>query len=1085
MRVSHAAFISRGLSIFSVVALIASGCDCRGRGGVQENWAELGVVWKDVDGTERVNRDATYDFGPAFVGERVTKQMLVRNWGSGDLKLVLLEQTEGAAVSIGDDVKADAYFEVKFKPTLNVVATQEIAIDMAFTPRIGVQHPVAKLLLTAEGTRPEDATAIITLKGTGEGGICDLPTVLDFGEVPLGETLKLGHTFKNPAQLDATINVGGITGSDAASFGSNFSGDVPVMSMGTRTVEFSFSPTELRDYEAKVTMKGPGDCPPGEVILKGKGADSILSWTPASIDYGYVSTNFSAPREVTFTNRSNVPIVITNIRTNYADFFYEPPMGETPTTFTIAGGGQSKMVVSCRPSSLGARSATLDFDIPLMRQSSGKVELSCYGGGPAIKVTPRPNLNFGKVGFFPGTSTYSVSRKVTVQNVGTKPPNMDPNANLYFGQVVNGTPGGFPLIEITPTNGNTAAGEFEVGLPASYDPSKGLEAVIGSNFADLLVTLKPQSIGAKAAELTIYSNDPAEPVIKINVTADAQALPPCNLSVTPAALNFGLVTPPDHKDLGVTIKNLGSNANETCFLSGIELSAGTDPAFTIVGGAIDQKEMQPQEVLTVVVRFSPTGMVGTTTTTLTGQFKFNVADPNNPQRVVPLQASIGPVCLTVVPSSYDFGNVRKDCNTSPREFTVYNTCSGDVYIQSITMQAAAGQPAGGPNCPGGAPCPEFSLTSTPAIPGGGLLLQAGGLTTFRAKYRPIDYGADSGAIAITAIQSGQNVTYLVSLAGIGDMNGIQTDTFQQSLKPKADVLIVIDSSCSMGDKQMSLGNNFAAFLTYAQSTNTDWQIGVTTEDAPSGSAMCPPPPLPCIMPPGGGRGGYLIGDDPMTNPNGNPKILTPMTPNVAAKFQQKVNVGTNGYDENAFEASVKALTPPLITNENAGFLRYDANLAVVVVTDAGDQSGQPYSYYMNRLRNVKGYQRANMFTFNVIGPFLASPPSGCTYDDYTDSASLHQAAVDTAGVEYEICAPNWATKLQDLGKTAFGFRTTFYLSAEPDFSMGRTLTVKIDGQVVPTTSYTYDPATLSVNFQPMTTPGPGKTLEVTYHKACL
>jgi hypothetical protein len=266
---------------------------------------------------------------------------------------------------------------------------------------------------------------------------------------------------------------------------------------------------------------------------------------------------------------------------------------------------------------------------------------------------------------------------------------------------------------------------------------------------------------------------------------------------------------------------------------------------------------------------------------------------------------------------------------------------------------------------------------------------------------------------------------------------------------------------------------------------TDWQIGVTTEDAPSGSAMCPPPPLPCIMPPGGGRGGYLIGDDPLVNPNGNPKILTPSTPNVAQKFQQKVQVGTNGYDENAYEASVRALTPPLITNENAGFLRYDANLAIVVVTDAGDQSGASYSYYMNRLRNVKGYQRANMFTFNVIGPFATTPASGCVYDDYTDSATLHQGTVDTSGVEYEICAPNWATKLQDLGKTAFGYRTVFYLSSEPDFSGGRMLEVKIDGVVVPPANYTYNAPTLSVEFTPMTTPGAGKTLTVSYYRACL
>jgi len=1076
---------ARALAVSTLIAFIGGGCDCRGKGGVGANLAELGVVWHD-GATEVVNRDATYDFGAAFVGERITKQLVVRNLAAGTLTLTDLSQGDGDAVSIGANTKDNSYFEVDFNPPYDVAATSEVQIQMAFTPRVGKKHPIARLLLTTEGTAPGAATAVITLKATGEGGACDLPTVIDFGEVPLGETFKLDFTFKNPSQVPGMVNVGMIAGSDAASFGSNFTGEGAIPAMGERKVEFSFSPTELRDYEVKVMLKGTGDCPPGEVTLKGKGANEVLTWTPTSIDYGYVSPTVSAPREVTFTNRSNSPIVLTNIASSYADFAYEPPMGDTPTSFTVAGGGTTKMVVAFKPSSLGPRSGTLTFDTGLMRQPQGSIELRGVGGGPSIRVSPRPTLNFGRVGYFPGSMTYQVQRKVAVQNVGTRPLNMDPNANLFLGQVVMGQPGGFPLVEITPTNATTAPGEFEIGFPPTYNPATGLPAIAGQNIADLLITLKPQSLGAKAADLTIYSNDPVEPVIVVKITAEAQMLPPCNLQISPTTLNFGLITPPDQKDLGIQIKNMGVNPNETCFLTGLEIAAGSDPAFSLVGGPIDEKEMQPQELLTAVVRAAPTGVAGTSTRSLTGTFRFNVADPANPSRTVPLQASVGPVCLTIVPSSYNFGNVKKDCNTAPREFTVYNTCTGDIYINSITMQAAAGQPAGGPQCPGGAACPEFFLTSTPTIPAGGLILAAGGLTTFRAKYHPIDFGPDTGAVAINAIQSGQNITYLVSLSGTGDMDGLQVDTFQQAQKPKADVLLVIDNSCSMGDKQMSLGMNFAAFLSYAQSTMADWQIGVTSADAPSGSSQCPPPPFPCITPPMSGRGGFLIGDDPMTNPNGNPKILTPATPNVATKFQQKVLLGTNGADENPYEASVKALTPPLINMENAGFLRPDANLAIVVVTDAGDQSGLAYSYYMNRLRNVKGYQNANMFTFNVIGPFdPALETSSCLYDDNVNWSTLRYGVTDTSGVEAEICATDWATKLQDLGKTAFGYRTVFYLSAEPDFSGGRTLVVKINGTQVPASAYTYNAPTISIEFTPMTTPGPGQTLTVEYYKACL
>ncbi|MBK7857585.1 MAG: choice-of-anchor D domain-containing protein [Archangiaceae bacterium] len=1056
------------MAVLFLAGLGTSACDCHGNGGVGQGLGDLGIVWKDADGV-RVDRDATFDFGSAFVGERIALQMVVRNSGRGALRLVDLTQTDGALTSIGDPVKEGSYFEVKFTPVVTVEATGETVVDLAFTPRVGLSHPVAKLKLTAENTRTEDDTAVITLKGQGEGGACELPSVLDFGEVPLGEHFKLGHTFKNTAMISTTIHVGDVTGPDAASFVANFSGDATVPAQGERVSEFTFSPTELRSYQARVTMKGPGDCPEGEVQLIGKGADQVLTWEPDHLDFGYVSPMVSAPREVTFTNHSNVPIVLTGVGTDYMDFSYLPGMGETPTTFTVAGGGTSKLTVACRPSGLGARSGTLFFDTPLTKSPHGVVNLSCVGGGPSIKVTPRPTLPFGKVGFFPGSSTYSVSRKVTVQNVGTRPPNNDPKANLFLGQVTNGVPGGFPLLVINPTNSNTLNTELEVGLPASYDPMTGLTAQIGQNLADLVVTLRPASQGPKEAELIIYSNDPVEPVIKVTVSADAQPLPPCNLQVAPTSLNFGLVTPPDHKDLGVTIKNLGVNANETCSLSGIELAAGSDPAFSLVGGPIDSKELQPGQVLTAVVRVWPTGTVPSMTQTLTGQLRFNVADPTQPSRTIPLSASIGPVCLTIAPDSYDFGNVKKDCNTAPREFTIYNTCSSTIYVQGITVQAGAGQPAGGPQCPGGSPCPEFSLTSTPTLPTGGLALAPGGLTTFRARYKPIDYGADSGAIAIAAVQSGSNVTYLVSLAGLGDMSGQQTDTFQQSLSPKADVLLVVDDSCSMADKQMSLGSNFSAFLTYAQATGTDWQIGVTTTDAA---------PQSCVLGicTGGTINGKLIG---------TPKILTPSTPNVASVFSTRVQVGTNGLDETGFEAAVKALTPPVIANENAGFLRYDANLAVVVVSDAGDQGGQPFSYYLNRLRNVKGYQRANMFTFNVIGPFMASPPMGCTYDDYTDSSTYHQMASQTSGVEYEICAPNWATKLQDLGKTAFGYRTTFFLSAQPDFTGGRTLDVKIDGATVPAGDFTYDAPTQAVVFQPMKTPGPGKTLTVSYFKACL
>lgn len=1077
----------RALSVYAVAALAFAGCNCRSA-NIGNSYAELGVVWRDVDGAERVNRDATFDFGSAFVGERIQKTLVVRNMGASPLTLLDIEHVDGAPVSVGDNQVAGSAFELKFVPGTQVLPGDQVQFDMFFTPRAGkdatvpVEAFLSVVKLHAAGPRPDDATALLTLTGNGEAGACLLPKELDFGPVPVGETFQLRHPLKNPASVDGRGFIGEPTGGDFAAFGiapGAAKGEVLIPAGGQTDAVYTFAPTELREYSSKVRLKGAGDCPEAEIVIKGKGADDVLSWTPSSLDFGYVSPNVAAPKQVVFTNLSNVPITLRGIMsTNGAEFFPEHQAGQPDaTTFTIPGGGVPyPMNVYCKPSSLGPKSAVLQFDTGLSKMPRGQVTLKCFGGGPSIRVTPRPTLAFGKVGYFPGTA-FNVVRKVSVANVGTKPPVPDKSANLFLGQVdpTNG-PGQLPLLALTPLNGNTSANEFQVTLPANYDPQNGIEAVAGRNVVDLQVTLTPQSLGTKEAELTLYSNDPVEPAIKVKLTADAQQLPPCNYKVSPTSLNFGLVTPPSFKELPVTITNLGQNPGDVCYLSGIEVAAGSDPAYSITGGPIVSKELQPKESLQVLVRISPQGQVTQTLQTLNGLMQFNVTSPTAPQVTVPLTAAVGPVCVAITPDTLDFGTVRKGCNSATRQFSVYNICNSTVYLQGFDVPSAAGQAPGGPDCPGLSACPEFHLVSTPAVPSGGLALNPGAApVTFQAKYLPIDVGTDNGAVAVNVIQNGSPVAYLVSLSGTGDLVGKQKDTFQQDLTPKADILVAVDDSCSMSDKQTNLANNFTSFIQYAVGTGVDWQMGVVTtsddEPIPCFNGICPPQPK--------NAGGKLIGDA------NNPKILKQNTPSVEQKFSSKVKVGTDGATEVGLTTALKALTPPLIANENAGFLRYDANLAIVVVSDAGDQSAEPYSYFFNRLLNIKGYNRASMFTFNLIGPLASAAPGNCTYDDYTNSATYQQMATQTGGVMYEVCTPDWNQKLQDLGKTAFGYRTMFFLNSTPDFTGGKTLDVRVNGALSPTGDWTYDAATNAVKFAPTKTPGPGQQLTVEYFTACL
>ena len=97
------------------------------------------------------------------------------------------------------------------------------------------------------------------------------------------------------------------------------------------------------------------------------------------------------------------------------------PAGADATMFTVAGNGDTRMKLACSPTTLGPREANLTFNTGITRRPTGTIHMTCTGGGPRIRVAPRPNLAFGRVGFFPGSTSFNVARKVTIQNVGSRP----------------------------------------------------------------------------------------------------------------------------------------------------------------------------------------------------------------------------------------------------------------------------------------------------------------------------------------------------------------------------------------------------------------------------------------------------------------------------------------------------------------------------------------------------------------------------------------------------------------------------------------------------------------------------------------
>lgn len=105
---------------------------------------------------------------------------------------------------------------------------------------------------------------------------------------------------------------------------------------------------------------------------------------------------------------------------------------------------------------------------------------------------------------------------------------------------------------------------------------------------------------------------------------------------------------------------------------------------------------------------------------------------------------------------------------------------------------------------------------------------------------------------------------------------------------------------------------------------------------------------------------------------------------------------------------------------------------------------------------------------------------------------LTALAAHTNGVLEEICTPNWASSLERIGRTTFGYPTNFFLHQRPAFMRGP-LRVFVDQTELPeldpdprlqTRSWRYDGALNSVNFEPLYVPEPGKTLRFRYAPDC-
>lgn len=507
------------------------------------------------------------------------------------------------------------------------------------------------------------------------------------------------------------------------------------------------------------------------------------------------------------------------------------------SAFDVVAGGEGGFTVRFAPTAFGPATGVLVVD--------GKhFALSGRGTGASLRVPA--TVDFGTVPLYPGPPAVD-ERLITLENVGA-----GVDVQLTF--------------EVVAIDGD--ASELCVA-----DCFPGIMRVRPGEPLEVSVKLTAPNVGMRRYEVRIFSNDLAEPLKTIIVTANVVARPLCNYSLT--GLNFGVLSENEERRLPLVFENVGT---EPCELASAEISpttpALTQTLFTLEQPAAFPVLVAPGQSMTLLVRANaprPT-LPSTFTSTL-------LITLNTPQRyaVSALRAELAQACQFVgLTRPLQFGEVAIGCSSMPRPLEVLR--SGCVGTASAPLYGSLG--------------PQFQLSVPPLAP--------------TVRFTPTATGDVRDTLRVDWTWATQYTT-TVELLGTGVSSAQRTESFTVAAREKTDLLFVIEDSPTMQAYQANLNTRLPPLVNWLTINQVDFQIGVISAgDSTNLGAL-------------------------RATPSGQRIIRSPQ-----ALLDVLGVSGTTVGQGACKEAALRALAFPAIGAENRGFRRADATLQIVCITDRPD-----------------------------------------------------------------------------------------------------------------------------------------------------
>jgi len=539
-------------------------------------------------------------------------------------------------------------------------------------------------------------------------------------------------------------------------------------------------------------------------------------------------------------------------------------------------------------------------------------------------------------------------------------------------------------------------------------------------------------------------------LLDVPLVSFADPTPGCILSFDPNPLTFDVRAAGLSDEQTVVVSN---DAVVDCDISDITIDSGAD--FQITTTPLPLGVLSPGNSIPVDVQFIPDhGGVAR------GTLAVDIGDPTT--TTLDLLGSGDMADFVLTPLETYFLWVTEGCASETLPVTLTNIGNVPGRIDSVHFSALTD--------------PYWELMTAVAP---GTMLDAGAQMPLGVRLSvPIQwdqpdphFGGNSGNLIVTStgtVRPQVGSTLFAETESLVD--SVRIDVFLQTSTPSVDILFVIDDSGSMGWAQQSLAANFAAFISFfAAQADIDFQLGITSTD-PSSSAA-------------GGGPGYLVGP-----------VMDRNTPSLQTEFTTQVNLGTSGsYDEQGLLTGALAVSSPLAdpSGPNAGFVRDDALLAVIYLSDEEDHSPGAVSDHVNTLLAVKGYRSDQLVTYAIAGDV----PGGCSQAESADRYLAATLALN--GDFFSICDPDWATNLSAIAWGIGDRLTNFELTREPEITTVVVLVTRGDGTVYEIPRYdpsasppqyngwSVDPDTNVVTFHGNAVPESNERIEVSYNAKCL